>query len=125
MAGKAWWLSPLKEVSAGPQPTAEGLSQKEAHKRLKVHGRNVFLERPRPPPIVEFAKRLRNPLILVLLGASLVSALAGELNSATNAVFMGASTISATASATRRRCTRPMRACRSRAPSTWPRKQRT
>jgi P-type Mg2+ transporter len=81
IAEKAWWLTTLEEGRAGLLPGAEGLSQKEAHKRLKLYGRNVFRDRPRPPLIVEFAKRFRNPLVIVLLGASLVSALTGEVQS--------------------------------------------
>jgi Mg2+-importing ATPase len=74
-----WWLTPLNQVCSGIG--VSGLSQREARRRRKIHGTNEFVARPKLPLVLEFLKRFRNPLVLVLLGASVVSALTGEVQS--------------------------------------------
>jgi Mg2+-importing ATPase len=72
----AWWLE------AGHEPgldAATGLSQAEAAARLARFGPNRFVERRRTPPWQEFLSHFRNPLVLILLGASGVSALSGAV----------------------------------------------
>jgi P-type Mg2+ transporter len=68
----------------GPAATAElpaGLTSAEARRRARQFGRNEI----RPPRqralLLEFLRRLRSPLILILLAASAVSALTGNVAS--------------------------------------------
>ncbi len=71
-----WWLN----VAHEPGLDAEtGLSQSEAAVRLAQHGPNRFVEGRRTPPWLEFLSHFRNPLVLILLGASGVSALSGAV----------------------------------------------
>jgi P-type Mg2+ transporter len=76
-------------VSSAPErvePSAElpahpGLSSEEAHRRLAEHGPNLLATDHRRRLAVEFLARFRNPLVLLLLAASAVSALTGDVAS--------------------------------------------
>ena len=78
----AWWLDAAVEPGAGA-----GLDQAQACRRLALDGPNVFSATARRPPWLQFLTRLRNPLVLVLLGASLLSGITGD---AIGAVIIGA-----------------------------------
>ena len=64
---------------AGAPPA--GLTTAEARRRARIHGRNEFRPHRARAPWHELLRRLGNPLILVLLAASLLSALTGEVAS--------------------------------------------
>ncbi|MDI1446062.1 magnesium-translocating P-type ATPase [Polyangium sp. 6x1] len=68
--------------------TNVGLSQAEASRRLAVHGRNVLLAGHRRATILEFLARFKNPLVLLLLAACVVSAATGDLESSTIIMVM-------------------------------------
>jgi Mg2+-importing ATPase len=78
MEAQAFWARPLETVlkELGSAPT--GLSAEEARTRLKRYGPNE----PAPPrrfePLREIASYLANPLVLILLCASAVSAIFGQ-----------------------------------------------
>lgn len=55
-----------------------GLSEKEATKRLNVYGKNILAQRSRYTFLLQFLSTFFSPLILLLLGASVISAIAGE-----------------------------------------------
>ncbi len=77
----AWWLSRLPALLEEVGSTSAGLTHAEARARLKRYGLNEFRDRPDRALWVEFLRRFRNPLVLVLLAASAVSALTGEVAS--------------------------------------------
>ncbi len=58
-----------------------GLSSADAATRLARFGANVPTPRRTRLPVLEFLARFRNPLVLLLLAASAVSALTGEITS--------------------------------------------
>jgi magnesium-transporting ATPase (P-type) len=68
----------LTRLGSGPS----GLTSEEAAERLNRYGPNTPEQRGRRPLVVEFLSRFRDPLVLVLLVASVVSALTGDLTSA-------------------------------------------
>ena len=68
----AWWLAP-------PAGEPDGLSSDEAARRLTSVGQNLIGAHTPRSLLVQFLSRLRNPLVLILLGASAVSAASGEL----------------------------------------------
>lgn len=71
---RPWWLeSPPADDAPG------GLSQAEAEARLRRYGPNVFCERQERSLLVQYLSRFRNPLVLILLAASAVSAFTGEV----------------------------------------------
>jgi Mg2+-importing ATPase len=67
----------FRELNAGPQ----GLSAVEAQERLLRYGPNDAMAREGLPLAVQFFMRFGNPLILILLFASALSAVAGDTTS--------------------------------------------
>ena len=73
-----WWLAPLpQDLAAGGE--APGLSSSEARERLAGFGPNLFREHPRKSLLRQYLSRFRNPLVVILLVASAVSAFTGEV----------------------------------------------
>ena len=70
----AWWLQALPAPEADPP----GLSAPEAARRLAECGPNRFVDTSRRWLGWEFLAHFRNPLVLILLAASVVSAASGE-----------------------------------------------
>ena len=60
---------------------APGLSAAEARRQLKRYGSNRFRDRPERSIVAQFLRRFGNPLVLILIAASAISALTGELAS--------------------------------------------
>src|SRR5205823_8932189 len=73
-----WWrpvqATALRVLHSGPQ----GLTQRQATGRLRRHGPNRLQTAAGPSLLKAIASRLANPLILVLLAASLISAFTGD-----------------------------------------------
>ncbi len=69
---------PLAQLLPTLNATAGGLSSPEANQRLKQFGRNELDGQPRHRLVLNFLSRFRNPLVLVLLGASVVAAMTGD-----------------------------------------------
>lgn len=77
----AWWLEPDSEAGQ------DGLTQTEAQDRLEQFGPNRFRDHRAPPAWRQLLEHFRNPLVLILLLASGISALTGEV---TNFVIIAA-----------------------------------
>ena len=76
----AFWALPLERLYAdlgGPS----GLSTSQAQALAARHGRNELASRRRRWAVVDYLVRFRNPLVLLLLGASAVSAMLGDVRS--------------------------------------------
>lgn len=72
----ARWLDPLV---GGEAEAASGLTSVEARARLDEFGPNLF-DVHRPPPLaLQFLSRFKNPLVILLLVASAISAFTGEI----------------------------------------------
>ncbi len=74
-----WWLETLPSGPADLATLAGGLSGAQARARLARFGPNLFRERRDKPLLVQYLTRFRNPLVLILLVASAVSAFTGEV----------------------------------------------
>jgi len=75
----AWWLQPhllQDDLLVANKP---GLSTAEAKSRLATFGLNVFQERQRKSLLRQYLSRFGNPLVVILLVASTVSAFTGEV----------------------------------------------
>ncbi len=59
-----------------------GLTQIEAEKRLKQNGKNILIISKPYSPFATFLKEFKNPLVLLLLGASFISLITGSYISA-------------------------------------------
>ncbi|HSX24946.1 MAG TPA: magnesium-translocating P-type ATPase [Candidatus Andersenbacteria bacterium] len=77
---QAYWQESEKELLELLGTSEKGLSEEEASKRLQLYGRNEFVQRKSTPLIVRFILKFKNPLVLILLLASLISAFLGELS---------------------------------------------
>ena len=85
--------SPAGELLAPPVPAnqapapgviatdAAGLTSEQAAARLADVGRNVIAEKPRRALVLQLLLRFRNPLVLLLLGASGIAGLTGDVRS--------------------------------------------
>jgi hypothetical protein len=76
-----FWQLPQAELERQIGSGPKGLSAEEAAARLLRHGPNAFGGRRRYGLALKMASRFRNPLVLILIGAALISALTGELAS--------------------------------------------
>jgi Mg2+-importing ATPase len=76
---QTWWLEPLPTETADLANVATGLSVGEAKARLAKFGPNLFRERQVKSLLMQFLIRFKNPLVLILLAASVVSALTGAV----------------------------------------------
>jgi len=75
----AWWLKPLAEPQAELATDAAGLSNAEAGSRLAKFGPNLFRDHQERPLFLQFLARFKNPLVILLLVASAISAFTGEI----------------------------------------------
>ena len=73
-----WWLAPRPAEAALRARDADGLTEGEAKARLARYGPNLVRQRKHRPLIVRYLARFKNPLVLILLGASAVSAMTRE-----------------------------------------------
>src|SRR4051812_37264169 len=80
-AGPDFWTRPLAELKAELGGDPAGLSPEEAERRLARFGANEAASHGRPALWLQFLSRFQSPLILILLIASLLSAVAGDLRS--------------------------------------------
>ena len=74
-----WWLEPLASQALAASDPAKGLSEVEAARRLASEGPNELRPKTRHSLLRQYLARFRNPLVLILLAASAVSAVMGEL----------------------------------------------
>ena len=75
---KPWWLTPLPDIESELAAGPAGLSSSEAAARLLRLGPNVFRDRRDRSALMQFMSRFTNPLVIVLLAASAISAFTGE-----------------------------------------------
>ena len=68
---QSWWL--------GAPSAAKGLTSSEARVLLAKFGPNLFHDRKNKPLLVQYITRFKNPLVIILLVASMVSAFTGEI----------------------------------------------
>ncbi|MFO1308039.1 MAG: magnesium-translocating P-type ATPase [Burkholderiales bacterium] len=82
LAPGGWWRLARGELCAALATDGLGLHGREARARLARYGRNEFRSDAEVPAWLQFARRFANPLILILLVASVLSALTGEMTGA-------------------------------------------
>ena len=75
------WNAPLQDTMRDLAASDGGLASVEAQRRLEIYGPNDALDHRQRPLWQELVQRLSNPLILILLLASGLSAWTGEVTS--------------------------------------------
>jgi Ca2+-transporting ATPase len=79
MLEQAWHHTSIEQTCAEFRvDPAIGLDEGEAQARLAQYGKNVLQEQPRPGFLGRLLNQFKNVIVLLLIGASLVSALLGE-----------------------------------------------
>src|SRR5690554_2506371 len=79
MSTKEWYQDDINTVCTLQQTSlTEGLQQQEAEARLSEHGSNELQEAERKSAIVQFLNQFKDFMVLVLVGATLISGLPGE-----------------------------------------------
>ncbi len=81
VAGASFWQGPVSAQLDALGTTPSGLASSEAARRLAQHGANDAAAPRRPPAWVRLGKRFANPLVLILLLASALSAATGDVAS--------------------------------------------
>ncbi len=77
-----FWQIPLEQLLVRLGATPQGLASAEAENRLRQFGPNSLARESRFAPVAEILRLFLNPLVLILLGAAIVSAVTGERVSA-------------------------------------------
>ncbi len=77
-AATPFWSAPLADLLAQLGSSAAGLSAAESARRLEQFGPNVLRAQRQRGIVVEFLVRFRNPLVMLLLAAALISAFTGD-----------------------------------------------
>ena len=65
-----------------------GLTEKEAEEKLKAEGRNVFGENRKNSAMKIFLGQFRDVMVMILLGATVISVLLGEISDAVTIILI-------------------------------------
>jgi len=79
---KKWHTLKFEDILEELKTSEKGLNENEAKVRLKKFGQNKFLERRRIEPIKIFLSQFKSYLIIILLAATIISAVIGEITDA-------------------------------------------
>lgn len=74
------YLETTEAVLDEVKSTKAGLTSEEAAKRLNEYGANKLDEPPKPTLLARFIEQFKNPMILVLLAAAVISAITGIIS---------------------------------------------
>jgi Mg2+-importing ATPase len=74
-----FWNQPSELLQSQLEATPAGLSQREARARRIKFGPNTLRTGGERPLLIQYLSHFKNPLVMVLLAASAVSALTGEI----------------------------------------------
>lgn len=91
-----YWSIPTEKLMLTLQTDISGLSNEEAQKRLKEYGENTIKKQEKATKLILFLGQLKNPIMLILIFATIVSASTGDLTDATIilAIILGSSILS-------------------------------
>jgi len=73
-----FWDLPQRDLLALLQATPAGPTSAEAKERLRLHGPNSLVAESRFAPLIGFLRFFANPLVLILLAASVISIVLGD-----------------------------------------------
>jgi len=71
----------LDKIYPLAESSPQGLSMNEAIKRSGIFGYNQIAAKKKRHPFIKFLSYFKNPLILILIGAAIISGLTGEIRS--------------------------------------------
>ncbi len=68
----------VTDVYQAMETSPDGLSTEEADSRLSLYGKNILFDQPKTPLWEKLLNHFKHPLIWVMVGASLIAAIAGD-----------------------------------------------
>ena len=74
------YLESIDAVLGEVKSSKTGLTAEEAKKRISEYGENKLKEAPKPTLLARFIEQFKNPMILVLLAAAVISAITGIIS---------------------------------------------
>jgi len=77
--GVKYWSLPAEEVLRAFDSATTGLTTAQADSRLKMYGGNTVEAKTKKTPLLLFLSQFKNPIILILIVATVISALTGSL----------------------------------------------
>jgi len=77
----SFWQAPLAALQAQLGSSPEGLSEQEAEARRRIVGPNLLRPRAERAWVLQFLAHFKNPLVLVLLAASAIAGMLGDMKS--------------------------------------------
>lgn len=91
-----YWSAPSAAVLHNLRSTPAGLTAEEAAARLKEYGENTIKEQKKSTPLLLFLSQFKNPIILILLIATGISAATGDWHDSLIilAIILGSSILS-------------------------------
>jgi Mg2+-importing ATPase len=69
---------PAKNILSELKTSPRGLSSEKAKERLKIYGHNEFIKKERKTVIIELLSHFKNPFIIILIIAGIITAIVGE-----------------------------------------------
>jgi Ca2+-transporting ATPase len=72
------WSADINDIYDALQTSASGLSEKDISNREAAYGKNIFKNREKKSALTIFLKQFTSPLIFILIGAAVVTALLQE-----------------------------------------------
>ena len=75
----SWYLKDIDTTIKELQSSHDGISSKEAKKRLRQYGPNALEEKKKKTPLMMFLDQFKDFMILVLIGAAIISGIIGEV----------------------------------------------
>lgn len=76
-----FWQQNMTALLESYKASPDGLTSNEAAERLKHYGPNLFQPQRRHALLLQFLAKFSNPLVIILLAASMISALTGDVAS--------------------------------------------
>ncbi|NOY65009.1 MAG: calcium-translocating P-type ATPase, PMCA-type [Nitrospirae bacterium] len=73
-----WYLKDIETIISELQSSPDGISSEEAQKRLTQYGPNTLEEKKKKTPFMMFLDQFKDFMILVLIGAAIISGILGE-----------------------------------------------
>lgn len=77
--GVKYWSLPAEDVLRAFDSTITGLTTAKADSRLKMYGQNAIEAQRKTSPLLLFFSQFKNPIIIILIVATAISALTGSL----------------------------------------------
>ncbi|MCE5343588.1 MAG: magnesium-translocating P-type ATPase [Eubacteriales bacterium] len=74
-----YWSMPADNVLKAYEAQREGLTDADASQRLKEYGENAIKAQKKNGPLLLFLSQFKNPIILILMVATSISAVTGDL----------------------------------------------